>query len=177
MLGLSSGHSATLRRRPTHQTARWADLPAPWHTGRVSEANESEELLFEGNPALLPSVVPLLVSILTAGLALLYYWLQSRATRYRITSQRVVVETGLLNKRLDQIDLYRIHDYTVERPLGQRLLGTGNLVLSTQDRSTPALKLTGLSTDVVQLYERLRKATEIEKRRRGVRVLDADPVG
>jgi 20S proteasome alpha/beta subunit len=50
------------------------------------------------------------------------------------------------------------------------------LVLSTQDRSTPALKLSGLSADVVQLYERLRKATELEKRRRGVRVLDADPV-
>jgi uncharacterized membrane protein YdbT with pleckstrin-like domain len=143
----------------------------------VKEANDPEELLFEGHPALLQSVVPLLVSILTAGLGLLYYWVQSRATRYRITSQRVVVETGLLNKRLEQIDLYRIHDYTVERPLGQRLLGTGNLVLSTQDRSTPALKLSGLSTDVVQLYERLRKATELEKRRRGVRVLDADPVG
>jgi hypothetical protein len=30
---------------------------------------------------------------------------------------------------------------------------------------------------VVQLYERLRKPTESEKRRRGVRVLDADPTG
>jgi hypothetical protein len=85
------------------------------------------------------------------------------------------VETGLFSKRLDQIDLYRIHDYVVERPLGQRLMGTGNLVLSTQDRSTPAVTLAGLSTDVVQLYEQLRKATEQEKRRRGVRVLDADP--
>lgn len=143
----------------------------------MTEANDPEELLFEGHPALLKSVVPLLVTILTLGLGLLYYWIESRSTRYRITSQRVVVESGLLNKRLDQIDLYRIHDYIVERPLGQRLLGTGNLVLATQDRSTPALKLAGLSTDVVQLYERLRKATEQEKRRRGVRVLDADPVG
>jgi hypothetical protein len=57
------------------------------------------------------------------------------------------------------------------------MMGTGNISLSTQDRSTPALQLTGLATDVVQLYERLRQATEDEKRRRGVRVLDADPVG
>jgi uncharacterized membrane protein YdbT with pleckstrin-like domain len=138
---------------------------------------DQEELLYEGNPALLGSLGPLLISILTLGLGLLYYWVRSRATHYRVTTQRIVVETGILNKRLDQIDLYRIHDYVVDRPLGQRLMGTGNLQLSTQDRSTPAIRLTGLSTDVVQLYERLRKATEVEKRRRGVRVLDADPIG
>jgi uncharacterized membrane protein YdbT with pleckstrin-like domain len=143
----------------------------------VTHAADQEELLFEGSPALLPSLGPLLLSIVTLGLALAYFWLHARAVRYRITTQRVVVETGILSKRLDQVDLYRIHDYVVERPLGQRLMGTGNLLLATQDRTTPALRLSGLSTDVVALYERLRKATEIEKRKRGVRVLDADPVG
>jgi uncharacterized membrane protein YdbT with pleckstrin-like domain len=141
------------------------------------EAATQEDLLFEGHPAIVGSLVPLLVSVLTLGLALVYYWAHSRSTHYRVTSQRVVVETGILNKRLDQVDLYRIHDYVVERPLGQRLMGTGNILLSTQDRSTPAIRLAGLATDVVQLYERLRKATESEKRRRGVRVLDADPTG
>ncbi len=141
------------------------------------ETANHEELLFEGHPALLGSLTPLLVSVLTLGLALLYYWAHSRATRYRVTDQRIVVETGILSRRLDQVDLYRIHDYVVERPLGQRLMGTGNLVLSTQDRSTPAIKLMRLSTDVVALYERLRTATENEKRKRGVRVLDADPIG
>ena len=133
--------------------------------------------MFDGHPALVPDLGTLLAAILTLGLWLLVAWAKSRGTHYRITDQRVVVESGLLSKRLDQIDLYRIHDYVVERPLGQRMLGTGNLILSTQDRSTPAVRLYGLSTDVVALYERLRAATEAEKRRRGVRVLDADPVG
>ena len=133
--------------------------------------------MFEGHPALVPDLGTLLAAILTLGLWLLVAWAKSRATRYRVTDQRVVVESGLLSKRLDQVDLYRIHDYVVERPLGQRMLGTGNLILSTQDRSTPAVSLHGLSTDVVALYEKLRAATEVEKRRRGVRVLDADPVG
>jgi uncharacterized membrane protein YdbT with pleckstrin-like domain len=139
--------------------------------------NPGEEPLFEGHPALVPDFGTLIAAILTLGLWLLFAWFRSRATHYRVTSQRVVVESGILSKRLDQIDLYRIHDYVVERPLGQRLLGTGNLLLATQDRSTPAIALRGLSTDVVALYEKLRTATEVEKRRRGVRVLDADPVG
>jgi uncharacterized membrane protein YdbT with pleckstrin-like domain len=137
-------------------------------------SDEHEGVLFDGHPALLPSVVDWVIAILTLGLALLVYLARARSVHYRITTQRVVVETGLLGKRLDQIDLYRIHDYVVERPLGQRMAGTGNIVLQTVERSTPAVRLSGLSTDVVHLYERLRRATEAEKQRRGVRVLDAD---
>jgi uncharacterized membrane protein YdbT with pleckstrin-like domain len=142
----------------------------------AAQGDEPEGVLFEGNPALLPSVLHWIIAILTLGLALLVYLARSRSVHYRITTQRVVVESGLLNKRLDQTDLYRIHDYVVERPLGQRMVGTGNLVLQTVDRTTPAVRLSGLATDVVALYELLRKATEAEKRRRGVRVLDADHV-
>jgi hypothetical protein len=83
-----------------------------------------------------------------------------------------VVERGIFNKVMDQVDLYRVNDYTVERPFGQRIMGTGNLVLEAMDRSTPHLRLDGLRTDVVQLYERVRKATEDMKRQRGVRVVD-----
>jgi uncharacterized membrane protein YdbT with pleckstrin-like domain len=141
-----------------------------------SDANVREDVLFEGHPALLSNLWQLIASILTLGLLLLYFWVRAKSVHYRITSQRVVVETGLLSKRLEQIDLYRIQDYAVERPLGQRIMGNGNLVLMTADRTSSILRLTGLPTDVVGLYERLRKATEQEKRRRGVRVLDTDHV-
>ena len=141
-----------------------------------SISDEPESVIFVGHPAALPSIGHWLLAIVTLGILALWYWARARSVRYRVTTQRVIVESGLLSKRLDQIDLYRIHDYVVERPIGQRLAGTGNLVLQTVDRTTPSIRLAGLSTDVVQLYERLRKATESEKRRRGVRVLDADRV-
>lgn len=131
-----------------------------------------EEVLFEGHPALLPTLGAVLASVLTLGLGVIYFALRRLGVHYRITNQRVVIESGLLSKRMDQIDIYRINDYVVERPFGQRLLGTGNLLLSAMDRSTPAVRLSYLKTDVLALYEQLRKATEVEKRRRGVRVLD-----
>jgi uncharacterized membrane protein YdbT with pleckstrin-like domain len=133
-----------------------------------------EEVLFDGNPALVASFGALLLAILTLGLALLVFLWRSKSQHYRITTQRVVVERGIFSKRLDQIDLYRINDYIVERPFLQRLLGTGNLVLEALDRTTPELKLFGLKTDVVALYEKLRVATEAEKRRRGVRLVDME---
>lgn len=121
---------------------------------------------------MLRSVGALLITILTVGLALIYFWFRSRATRYRITTQRVVVELGLFSKRMEQIDIYRINDYVVELPFGQRMMGTGNLILDAMDRSTPKLRIDGLKTDVRALYEKLREATEAQKRSRGVRVVD-----
>jgi len=137
-------------------------------------ANRPEQVLFEGHPAVLGRAAALIVTALTLGLAALVYWLQSRKVRYRLTTQRIVVEEGLFSKRMDQIDLYRVVDYVVERPFGQRLMGTGNLVLRTSDKTTPEVRLVGLKTDVVALYERLREATEAEKQHRAVRVLDIE---
>src|SRR5688500_11484871 len=70
-----------------------------------------EEVLFEGRPALIPSVGVLLLVIVTLGLWLLPRWWRSLAIHYRITSRRIVVETGVLSKRMEQIDLYRVNDY------------------------------------------------------------------
>jgi uncharacterized membrane protein YdbT with pleckstrin-like domain len=131
-----------------------------------------EETLFEGRPALVPSVGVLSLAILTLGLWLLPRLWARGSKLYRLTTRRIVVETGVLSKRLEQIDLYRIADYTVDRPFGQRLLGTGNLLLRTFDKSTPELTVRDIKTDVVQLYEKLRVATEAEKTRRGVRMVD-----
>jgi uncharacterized membrane protein YdbT with pleckstrin-like domain len=133
---------------------------------------ENEEIFFLGRPALLPSFGALLLTLLTAGLWLIPLWLRTLGCHYRITSRRIVVETGVLSKKLEQVDLYRINDYTVERPFLQRLMGTGNLNLKSMDKTTPDLRVSNIKTDVVHLYERLRVATEADKARRNTRTVD-----
>jgi uncharacterized membrane protein YdbT with pleckstrin-like domain len=133
---------------------------------------EGESVLFEGRPALIRSIGQLLLCLVTLGIGLIPSWWSSLSRHYRVTSRRVVVESGVLSKTLEQVDLYRISDYTVERPFSQRMVGTGNIVLKTHDKTTPEVRLTGLKTDVVQLYERLRIATEADRQKRGVRVVD-----
>lgn len=138
----------------------------------IQPSHEGEEVLFEGRPALVPSIGTVWIVLLSLGLWLIVCWIRSLSCHYRITTRRIVVENGVLSKRLEQIDLYRIADYTVERPFGQRLLGTGNLLLKTLDKTSPQLDVRYIKTDVVTLYERLRAATEADKARRGVRVVD-----
>jgi hypothetical protein len=144
------------------------DVPAA-----VTETDE--QVLFEGYPAVLPSIGSLFLAIVTLGLWLLPAWWRSRSRRYRLTNKRVVVESGMLGKRLEQVDLYRVNDYTVVRPIGQRVLGTGNLILRTLDRTSPVVAIVGIRTDVVALYERIRAATELEKsRRRGIGLVELE---
>ena len=147
------------------------EVVAPPH---AALAATHEEVLFEGSPAVLQGVGALALTVVTLGLAALYFWFQARGTRYRITTQRIVIETGMLSKRVEQIDLYRIVDYVIERPFSQRLLGTGNITLEAMDKTTPEIKIRGIKADVMALYERLRVATEAEKQRRGVRTIDVE---
>jgi uncharacterized membrane protein YdbT with pleckstrin-like domain len=141
-------------------------------TPTPSPAAPPEEVLFEGRPAVIPGIGALLVVIFTLGLGALYFWVKSRGTSYKVTTRRVIVERGMLGKRLEQVDAFRIRDFVVDRPFGQRLLGTGNLELLTADSTAPVVQLFALRTDVVALYERLRAAADADRARRGVRVVD-----
>src|SRR5882724_2573343 len=143
----------------------------------MSDANvedSAEEVLFEGRPALVPGVGVLCLVLLTLGLWLLPRLWHRGAKLYRITTRRIVVETGVLSKRLEQLDLHRIADFRVERPFGQRLLGTGNLLLKTFDKNERDVYIREVKTDVVALYERLRLAADAERKRRGVGMVDIE---
>jgi|SRR5688572_21798291 uncharacterized membrane protein YdbT with pleckstrin-like domain len=136
-------------------------------------ANQEEETtLFEGRPALLPSLGAVLWAIVTLGVYALYRLWIIKGIEYKVTTRRIVVETGVLSKKMEQVDLYRIADYAVERPLGQRLMGTGNISLETLERAEKQLDLRDLKTDVVALYEAIRQATELDRKRRGVRLFE-----
>ncbi|CAN1211879.1 PH domain-containing protein [Tumidithrix helvetica PCC 7403] len=115
-----------------------------------------EQVFFKGRPAAIGSVGRLFLSIITLGIAWLWFWLKNINTHYLITSQRIVIETGIFSQKIDTIELYLIDDIQLEKPFSQRLMGTGNMLLVTQDISTPKVYLERLPLDVRQLYELIR---------------------
>jgi uncharacterized membrane protein YdbT with pleckstrin-like domain len=123
----------------------------------------SETIFFDGRPAVIGSLPRLFLSIITLGIGALYFWVRTMSTRYLITSQRIAIETGLLSQRTDTMELYLIDDIKLEKPFGQRLMGTGNMVLYTQDKSSPMQTLERLPLNVRELYEQMRPAIEESK--------------
>jgi uncharacterized membrane protein YdbT with pleckstrin-like domain len=92
---------------------------------------------------------------------------------YELTSQRLRITRGILNRRLDELELYRVKDYVMEQPLLLRVFGLGNITVVTSDATTPTVALRAIAgaTDV---REKLRNAVQAERDRKRVRELDVD---
>ena len=58
-------------------------------------------------------------------------------TKYKLTEEKLIVESGFLNRKEEEVRLYRIMDLTLNRPLGQRICGVGTIHCCTGDKSTP----------------------------------------
>ena len=86
-------------------------------------------------------------------------------TVYKLTEEKLLIETGFLSKKEEEIRLYRIMDMTLIRPLGQRLFGLGTIHLCTADKSTPEvdIKCIKQSREVKELLSDMVEAQREEK--------------
>ncbi len=114
-----------------------------------------------------------LVALVIPGLIVLVRWILTRCHVYEITSQRVKITQGLLSRRTSEIELYRVRDYTLVEPFWLRLVGRGNVVLATSDRSNPEIVLRAVP-QASQLKDQIRTHTETMRVRRGVRDIEID---
>lgn len=58
-------------------------------------------------------------------------------TKYSLTEEKLLIETGFLNKKEEEVRLYRIMDVTLKRSLRERIFGLGTIHCCSADRSTP----------------------------------------
>lgn len=90
---------------------------------------------------------------------------------YEITNERIKRRHGVLNKTVDELELYRIRDYQVQQPFWLRMVGCGNVVVISSDRTNPELTLWAVE-DSEKMTNTIRKLVEQNRRARGVRELD-----
>lgn len=100
-------------------------------------------------------------------------WLGTRFHVYEITSERIKTTTGILSRRTSELELYRVRDYSLVEPFWLRLVGRGNIVLTTADRTTPQVVLHAVPQAPV-LKDQIRAHTERMRQLRGVRDLEID---
>ncbi len=111
-----------------------ADAGVAVRQGMDTQAPATEELiLWEGRPFL------------------------SLVTFYRITSERVRVQRGLVGRDLEDIELIRIQDLDRSQGIGERIMGIGDIHIKSSDPSHPELTLRNVR-DPDQVHETLRRA-------------------
>lgn len=144
----------------------------------MSEASES--ILWKGTPsAALDFWVNLSCLLVLPIPWALWRWFLRRNHVIEITTERVRVTTGILSKRTDELELYRVRDHTFLQPFLLRMFNRGTFVLNTADTSTPVVTLAGVPADE-ELRNSLRQAIEACRDRKRARltefggVLDVD---
>lgn len=98
-------------------------------------------------------------------------WLQIRTQKYEVTNQRIRTTIGILSKRTDELELYRVKDTTLLQPFFLRLFGLATIEIETSDRSTPLVFLHAIK-GADALREELRNCVEHLREQKGVRELD-----
>lgn len=97
-------------------------------------------------------------------------------TSYELTSERLIIRSGLLVRKREEIELFRVRDFALSRPLQWLVLGLGTVGLTTRDQSAPNIVIGPISTPETRLDE-LRRATVARQNRvrfREVEVSSAD---
>jgi uncharacterized membrane protein YdbT with pleckstrin-like domain len=92
-------------------------------------------------------------------------------TKIRLTSERLLIETGIFNRKTEEIELYRVCDRSSEQPLLQRILGLQDVTLDTEDRSAGKVHLRFIPNDAV-LNDSLRTAVEAARQRNRTRMVE-----
>jgi len=90
-----------------------------------------------------------------------------KSTKFRVTTTVIEYERGLISKRIDVLQLWRIRDVVYKQTLVDRMLGIAHVEVVAQDVKNPDLEIVGMPASR-QLFEQLRDSIEIQRQAKNV---------
>lgn len=127
-----------------------------------------EETVWEGNPSQWTNFWWFVGCIVIIPIPFaIYHYLRTRTTRYVLTNQRLRLETGIVARSIEEVELYRMNDSAVRQSFVERLLSIGTVWLQTSDERNPEVTLRAVPNPA-GLREDIRKHAEARRRWRRV---------
>lgn len=88
-------------------------------------------------------------------------------TKYKLTNEKLMVDTGVLNTSESEIRLYRIVDLDLTRSFGQRILGLGTITVHSSDKSDSTLVIKNVKSPA-RVKELISNCVEEERMKKRV---------
>ena len=88
-------------------------------------------------------------------------------TKYKLTEEKLVIQTGLFSIKQEEVRLYRIMDVTLNRAFGQRIFGLGTIHCCSGDKSTPEFDIKNIKNSE-RVKELLSDQVEHERQKKRV---------
>ncbi|MHB1157583.1 MAG: PH domain-containing protein [Phycisphaerales bacterium] len=132
----------------------------------------SEEILWTGRTSQIVNWHWFLACLLVLPIPVaIYNWLRVRFCVFELTSERIIKREGILSRSTSYLELYRVRDISLAEPLIYRMIGCGNLVLQTSDRSHPSFTFNAIGQPR-ELESLLRHQVEQMRATKNVREVD-----
>ena len=106
-------------------------------------------------------------------LIILVKWVQNLASKFEVTPDRLIIRRGIIRKRIDEIELYRIKDVRIDFTIINQMAGIGRITISSSDETTRDGDL--ILADIERAQERretLRRLVDTARQQRRVREID-----
>lgn len=88
-------------------------------------------------------------------------------TVYSMSEDRLFIDSGVLNKRQDEIRLYRILDVSLRRSLGQRIFGMGTIHICSSDKTMKDFDLINIKNSQ-EIKEMISESVEEQREKKRV---------
>jgi len=157
--------------------------------------SESEVEIYRGSPSLVPvwlsgafwifilsglyslgalfnnvtvQIAIVLSVLLIAALNIGWKIIKTKSTHYFISSSRIKITSGILNKQIEEIELHRIQDLSLNQEFIYRLFNLGSINIVSVDRTDPIVVIK-LIENSENIREKLRTAVSIRRKKEHIR--------
>lgn len=145
---------------------------AGWATIALFLAGPVLAVLVSGTTATVSPVVPFALSFVALAILALK-WIGNMATTYEIAEDRLILHRGIVNKSIDEIELYRVKDVRIAFSLINQIADIGTISIASSDDTTRDAPLVLPHVHRARARrEELRTLVDTARRRRGVREID-----
>ena len=115
-----------------------------------------------------PAAAPVILAVV---------WTAWRAlTSYELTTERLIIRSGFLVRKREEVELFRVRDFSMSRPLQWMVLGLGTVGLTTRDQSAPNILIGPVAEPDAKLDD-LRRATVARQNRVRFREVEVSSAG
>jgi membrane protein YdbS with pleckstrin-like domain len=109
------------------------------------------------------------VAIPLAAAAVFFFGLHlyRKSIKFRVSNTVIEHERGLLSKRIDVVQLWRVKDVSYKQSLVDRVLSIAHIQIVTSDATNPNFEIVGMPASR-KLFEQLRDSIEIQRQAKNV---------
>ena len=147
-------------------------------TPQLQPSSSRESDIWAGSPSQITNLKTFILCGIFCWLLIplfvaLWRYLLVKTTRYELTSQRFRSSYGVISKRLDELELYRVKDTAFSQSLFQRIFGLATVSMTSSDSNTPYTAIESIPAGKArELREIIRTLVEDLRDRKRVREID-----